>query len=106
MPLPGRRSRVRRAELELPGRGKEGARVVGMHDDVDCAVFLVDEEHALPASSTVGGAEDSALLLRPVAVTLSRDEDDVRVRRDGDAGDTAVASSPTFVHVRPASVDL
>src|SRR5262249_39295622 len=66
-------------ELELPHRGEQGLRVTGMHDHIDGAGVLVDEEHAFPRRTAVGRAIHTAFLLRTVAVALCSDEDDFRV---------------------------
>src|SRR5690348_11969899 len=75
-------------ELELPHRGEKDLRVRGMHDDIDATGVAIDEEDALPRRATVGRPIDPAFFLRSVAVSLRRDEDDVRVIRiDRDSTD-------------------
>src|SRR5262249_31069711 len=64
---------------QLPGRGEQRVRVGRMHDDVDRAGVLVDEEHLLPGLTAVFGAEDPAIRLGPVAVALRRDVHDVGI---------------------------
>jgi hypothetical protein len=61
-----------------------------MHYDIDSASILIDEQHARPRLSTIGGSIDAAFLLWTIAVPLRSDEDDVRIGWiDGNAANSS-----------------
>src|SRR5215475_14328640 len=66
-----------------------------MHDHIDRAGILIDEEDALPGRASVRRAIDAALLLGTIAMPLRRNEHDVRVGRvDDDAPGAACGVRP------------
>src|SRR5713226_9784583 len=90
-----------RVHLELPHCGEQCLRIRRMHHDIDAAGVRIDEQHSHPRFPTVCRAIDPTLLLRTVAVSLSSDEDDVRILRiDCEASDSATLLES---HSRPCA---
>ena len=63
---------VPRHDVLLPARREEHTRVGGVHDHIDDARAVVHEQHLLPLFPAIGGAPQSTIGLRPVAVPLRR----------------------------------
>ena len=83
----------------LPARGKQHSRIGGVHRHVNDAGAVIHEQHLLPLRATVGGAPQSAIVLRPVAVSLRRRIHDVGIRGMHDhASDASGVLEP---HARP-----
>src|SRR5438128_2407675 len=68
-----------RVHLELPHCGEERLRIRRTHHHVDAAGIWIDKQNSSPGLPAVGRSIDPALLLRSVAVSLSCDENDVRI---------------------------
>src|SRR5262249_11664637 len=68
-----------RRAIDLPKRSKERAGVVGIKNHGDRAGLVVLIEDFLPGCPAVSGAEDPALLVRPVCVPKCGHENHIRV---------------------------
>ena len=76
--------------FELPHAGKQDAGIVGIHGHVRATRVFVEKQGLFPGFSSVGGAEDAALRLRPIGVAERAGEHDVWIPRiDDDIADTA-----------------
>ena len=87
------------ADLDLPGRGVDGPRVIRGESEVDGAGVCVDEQDVIPGRAAVRGAKDAAprlvAFLWPVGVAERRDQGGVGVvGMHDDAADAAGLVQP------------
>jgi len=104
--LPGRTAR-------RPEAGEDDLRVAGIEDEVHASGVFIFVENFLEGLAAVEGAEDAALGVGAVGVSLSGDEEAVGIFWvDDDGGDLLGVCEerrpvdPDACQVWPASVDL